>query len=195
MYHRDSLDTLRLQRGVEHLHKLGAPRHSRGLRRTRRPNRRLACPAGDPQRIRAAADPSDDPGCAGRPLSAPRAAAGGAISAPVANAALEAGVRRVSAEATGAVDVIVVRQIDAIGLLGDARAGDMEAAGLLQATSQAVARVQSAPRRSPMLCTSCPAPAEGRCLHHRSGDTGAHEPGQRAWAGDLPSMRTGAGRD
>ncbi len=24
MYHRDSLDTLRLQRGVEHLHKLGA---------------------------------------------------------------------------------------------------------------------------------------------------------------------------
>lgn len=72
--------------------------------------------------------------------------------------ALQAGLHRIHDEAGGVVELVVVRQVDALDLLADAMGGDTKAAGLLQATNQALGRIAAAPRHLPMLCSACPRP-------------------------------------
>lgn len=67
-----------------------------------------------------------------------------------------AGVRRVSDEAAGLVALQVVMPEDVPELFGHALAGDSEAARLVGLVSQALRRIQEAPRDRAMLCGTCP---------------------------------------
>lgn len=77
---------------------------------------------------------------------------------PITDAALQVGFHRIHDEGGGAVELVVVRQTDALDMLGDAMAGNARAAGLLRATNDALGRIAAAPRRFPMLCAACPRP-------------------------------------
>lgn len=76
-------------------------------------------------------------------------------------AALAAGLQRINVEAAGVIDLIVVRPIDAAEMLADAIAGSAEAMRLFRAISDASDRIAQAPKRTPMLCASCPRPLRG----------------------------------
>ena len=62
------------------------------------------------------------------------------------------------AEGGGVVSIFVVRQCDAIRLLGSARAGNATSLKVLRAVNVANGNIEQAPRRRPMLCASCPRP-------------------------------------
>ena len=61
-------------------------------------------------------------------------------------------------EAGGLMRLHVFRQVDAPELIGHAIAGDAEAVRLMRALNDALARINEAPRRYPLLCGSCPRP-------------------------------------
>lgn len=73
-------------------------------------------------------------------------------------AVLQDGLKHMQAESGGAIHVMVVRPIDALGLLADAISGDAEARRLFDAVNQAATEIAAAPRRRPILCASCPRP-------------------------------------
>lgn len=50
----------------------------------------------------------------------------------------------------------IVRGNDALDLITSAAAGDTHALVVLRAVSDTIAKIQSAPRRRPMLCACCP---------------------------------------
>ncbi len=77
------------------------------------------------------------------------------MSASTAQAALKAGVERVSVESGGVMDLAIVRLIDMPDLMIAALTGDADARALLGSVEQAVAGIQNAPRRRPMLCAVC----------------------------------------
>jgi hypothetical protein len=75
-----------------------------------------------------------------------------------AYAALTEGIQELSTEAAGVLDLAIVRPIDVPALLISSLAGNADATRILQAISDAQKRIVTAPRRSPMLCASCPRP-------------------------------------
>lgn len=73
-------------------------------------------------------------------------------------AALQAGIERLTKEAGGVLDVMVIQLQDMPYILCDAAAGDRDALTILNALNDALVRIDAAPRRFPMLCVSCPRP-------------------------------------
>ncbi len=73
-------------------------------------------------------------------------------------ASMTAALPAIAIQGGGALDIFVVRPIDAARLLGASLAGDADAARLMQVVSQTITNIESAPRRRPMLCGSCPRP-------------------------------------
>jgi hypothetical protein len=63
----------------------------------------------------------------------------------------------------GILQLVVITPDDASALLIDAIAGDADAMRLFNAIGDTQAKVVSAPKRSPILCASCPTPL----LHSR----------------------------
>ncbi len=66
------------------------------------------------------------------------------------------GIRAVHQEAGGVLGLDIVRRRDARDLVVSAAAGDTHAAMVLRAVKDTLAKIQSAPRRRPMLCVCCP---------------------------------------
>ena len=64
-------------------------------------------------------------------------------------------------EAGGAVELIVVRPVDAPDLVAHALAGDRQAIRIFEALSNASRAVQKAPKRKPLLCATCPRALRG----------------------------------
>lgn len=70
-------------------------------------------------------------------------------------------VQRVRDEAVGLFRVQCIGPEDVAGLVLDCLAGNAEAAALMRGVVDTVARIESAPRRKPMLCGCCPRPLVG----------------------------------
>lgn len=70
--------------------------------------------------------------------------------------ALRNGIQRVSDEAGGLLELQVVQHAYLPALIGDALGGSTEALQLLRLVNDVAGSIQSAPRRKPMLCGSCP---------------------------------------
>jgi hypothetical protein len=66
------------------------------------------------------------------------------------------GIQRAHQEGGGLFRVHCVGPENAIDLLAGCLAGDAAATGLMRAVVDTVARIESAPRRHPMLCGCCP---------------------------------------
>jgi hypothetical protein len=64
-------------------------------------------------------------------------------------------------EAAGVLALNIVRPGDALNLVVASLEGDREATRLLRAVCDTVARVESAPKRKPMLCGCCPRALRG----------------------------------
>lgn len=64
-------------------------------------------------------------------------------------------------EAGGVLALNIVRPGDALNLVVASLGGDAEATRLLRAVCDTVARVESAPKRKPMLCGCCPRALRG----------------------------------
>ena len=64
-------------------------------------------------------------------------------------------------EAGGAVELIILRPVDAPDLVAHALAGDRQAIRIFEALSNASRAVQNAPKRKPLLCATCPRPLRG----------------------------------
>lgn len=75
--------------------------------------------------------------------------------------ALQDGVQRVNDEAGGLLELQVIQRTDLPALMLDALAGSSEAAQTLRLANDAVAGIQAAPRRRPMLCGCCPRALRG----------------------------------
>lgn len=75
--------------------------------------------------------------------------------------ALAEGLAHFQSEAGGVMELVVVRPIDAAGVMLDALAGDTRAANVVKAIDRAADAIRDAPRRLPMLCASCPRPLKG----------------------------------
>ncbi len=78
------------------------------------------------------------------------------MSAIGSRAALHAGVEAVTRESGGLVELLVVRPTDIPDLLADVLLGDAEATGIFRMVSDTVTRIETAPKRAPMLCVACP---------------------------------------
>jgi hypothetical protein len=70
--------------------------------------------------------------------------------------ALAEGISTISAEASGVMNLAIVRPIDAVMYLAEAIAGSADAARVFRSVTQAQAGIKKAERRKPMLCASCP---------------------------------------
>lgn len=75
--------------------------------------------------------------------------------------ALAEGLARFQSEAGGVMELVVIRPIDAAGIMLDALAGDIRAASVVKAIEHAADAIRDAPRRLPMLCAACPRPLKG----------------------------------
>ena len=75
--------------------------------------------------------------------------------------ALRDGIQRVSDEAGGLLEVLVVQHCDLPALIGDALGGSEEALHILRMVNNVAGSIQSAPPRKPMLCGACPAGLHG----------------------------------
>jgi hypothetical protein len=64
-------------------------------------------------------------------------------------------------EAGGVLALNIIRPGDALNLVAASLEGGSEASRLLRAVCDTVARIESAPRRKPMLCGNCPRPLRG----------------------------------
>jgi hypothetical protein len=64
-------------------------------------------------------------------------------------------------EAAGVLALNIIRPGDALNLVVASLEGGREATRLLRAVCDIVARVESAPRKKPMLCGCCPRPLRG----------------------------------
>jgi hypothetical protein len=67
-----------------------------------------------------------------------------------------AGFVQVPGEMVAVVDLVVVRPPDALGFIAAAARGDRHAARVMLALNDALHLVDAAPRRSPLLCATCP---------------------------------------
>ena len=82
------------------------------------------------------------------------------MNTPMTNQEWRAGIKQVQDEARGLLDVTIIDAVTRSELLASAVLGDPEATVLLQAVTQAAARIQQAPRRMPALCMCCPRPVK-----------------------------------
>lgn len=64
-------------------------------------------------------------------------------------------------EAGGAIELVIVRPIDAPDVLARAVAGDPEAVKVFGALTNAARAVEDAPKKKPVLCATCPRPLRG----------------------------------
>jgi hypothetical protein len=71
------------------------------------------------------------------------------------------GLMAIHREAAGMLALNIVRPGDALNLVVASLEGDPEATRLLRAVRDTVARVESAPKRKPMLCGCCPRALRG----------------------------------
>jgi len=76
----------------------------------------------------------------------------------LADMALKSGVDRLTAEAAGVMELVVIRPVDALDVIDAAMAGDGDALRVLGAIRQAAEGIDRAPRHRPLLCASCPRP-------------------------------------
>lgn len=68
------------------------------------------------------------------------------------------GIQRVNDEAAGMLAVEIISPDTALDLLREAMSGSHASYVLFTAVTQAAQRVQSAPRKKPVLCVCCPRP-------------------------------------
>ena len=71
-------------------------------------------------------------------------------------AALQAGVESVTRQSGGAVEIVVVMQAEIPEVVGAALAGEPGAVQIFQLTIQTLHRIETAPKRDPLLCATCP---------------------------------------
>jgi hypothetical protein len=67
-----------------------------------------------------------------------------------------AGMRTVTTESAGLLEIRVIDSKQGAALFGAAKAGDGKARGLFGAVSEAANQIRSAPRNRPALCLCCP---------------------------------------
>jgi hypothetical protein len=72
------------------------------------------------------------------------------------------GIQATQDEAAGLMSLVVIHPADAAALFLDVVAGVPMAIQALNAFSDTMRRIQSAPRRAPMLCGCCPRPLRKR---------------------------------
>lgn len=70
--------------------------------------------------------------------------------------ALQDGIGRISDEAGGLLELVVVQHCDLPALIGDALGGSADAWQILRLVNEVAAGIQSAPPRKPQLCGACP---------------------------------------
>ena len=75
--------------------------------------------------------------------------------------ALSNGLASLHREAGGAVELIVIRPVDAPDVVAHALAGDPYAVKVFEALANASRLVDAAPKRKPLLCATCPRPLRG----------------------------------
>lgn len=79
--------------------------------------------------------------------------------APESRASWVAGMEAVQEQAAGALEIEVIRPVDAVDILGAALTGDPNAARTMQMLVDTAKRIEAASHtRKPMLCGSCPRP-------------------------------------
>ena len=76
-------------------------------------------------------------------------------------ATLREGVKAVHRESAGVLSIYTVTHADGLRLIADALRGDAEANGILNLITGAQRQIDEAPKRRPMLCSSCPMPLRG----------------------------------
>lgn len=74
-------------------------------------------------------------------------------------------VHTIHAESGGLLDLLIVRAIDMPPIIAEATAGSPDAIMLVFALEDTMKRIEAAPRRSPMLCVSCPRPLLRKTLY------------------------------
>lgn len=82
------------------------------------------------------------------------------MSGLITNLEWRVGIEQVQEEARGLLDVTIIDAVTGSELLASAVMGDSEATALLQAVTQAAARIKQAPPRTPALCMCCPRPVK-----------------------------------
>ncbi len=82
--------------------------------------------------------------------------------APESRANWVAGMEAVQQQAGGAIEIEVIRLVDAVDVLGAALAGDLDAMRRMRALVDTAKRIEAMSRtKRPMLCGSCPRPLWG----------------------------------
>ncbi len=67
-------------------------------------------------------------------------------------------VENISKEAAGAVEIVVVMEREFPDLVANTLKGDPDSTKLMHLVAQIISRIESASKREPMLCLSCPQP-------------------------------------